>query len=129
VKAMADWRSKAFAAVEKAEKKRVPQTTAWGAQYHIRMTRPFRAFMKAAAETRGISMSGYARRALAKQIAADLGMPLVELLALTPYPPAFGKRLPDEAHQGIEKRARRDGRVMHVTVCLPDDGTGFGDWS
>jgi hypothetical protein len=127
--ATSSWQEKAFTAVEKAEKKRVPQVTAWGNQFHIRMSSPFKSLVRTAAEKRGISLVGYMRRAIARQVAADLELDFQHVVGLTPYPAAYGERLPDSAHLGITRREKRDGRVMHVQYCLPDDGTGFGDWS
>ena len=126
--ATSSWQERAFRAVEEAEKKRVPQVTNWGNQFHIRMSAPFKSLVRTAAQKRGISLVGYMRRAIARQVAADLELDFAHVTGFAPYPAAYGERLPDAAHLGIIRREKRDGRVMHVQICLSDDGTGFGEW-
>ena len=123
------WQEKAFRAVEEAEKKRVPQVTAWGNQFHIRMSSPFKSLVRTAAQKRGISLVGYMRRAIARQVAADLDLDFAHVTGFAPYPAAYGERLPDADHLTIVLRETRAGRVMYAQSCVPDDGTGFGEWS
>lgn len=78
-------------------------------QYGIPMHWMFRIYLRRAAQERGISMSGYVRRALAVFIARDLGMSYEELCALNRKPLAFG----DVGRRGLAQQ---------------DDGEGFGDW-
>lgn len=124
-----DWRQKALEAVARTEQKRRLQTTRWGSQFHIRLTPTFKSLVRMAAENRGITIVGYIRRAVAKQVAYDLGMEWHEVLIYSPYPAAYGEILPDDAHRVYVKRERRDGVVLRVLESVPDDGTGFGDWS
>lgn len=124
-----DWREKALAAVARTEQKRRLQTTRWGSQFHIRLTPTFKSLLRLAAESRGITIVGYVRRAVAKQVAKDLELDWDEVLIHSPYPAAYGEILPDDAHRLYVKRERRDGVVLSVLESVPDDGTGFGDWS
>lgn len=72
----------------------------------------FRPLIDEACYRRGISMAGYARRALAAMIAYDLDLPLEEVTKHMPYPTeyrAFG------------------GTGRHMKTA--DDGQGYGDWN
>lgn len=64
--------------------------------------------LHAAAEHRDISVGGYIRRAVARQIAEDLNMDWRTVLQYGPMPVGYGKR----------------GRAVKKN----DDGTGFGNW-
>jgi len=126
---MSDWKTKALAAVESGEKKRRLQKTRWGSQFHIRMTTQFKSMVWQAAEARGITLVGYMRRAIAKQVAIDLGLDWDEVIIHSPYPAPFGHVLPDDDHRISVLRERRDGQLHPSMECAPDDGTGYGDWS
>lgn len=65
-----------------------------------------------AARRRGISMAGYARRALAAFIAYDLGLPLEEVTQ-------YMSRATEYREWGAH------GRPL---VRINDDGSGFGRW-
>jgi len=95
------------------------QTTNWGTRLAIRTTPNFLALVHKAAGTRNINLGAYIRRSVARQLARDLGMPIKDVLKLTPYPAEYGKRLP--ASNFI--LTGNGGRI-----APPDDGAGFGDW-
>jgi hypothetical protein len=124
-----DWRVNVLTAVEKSEMKRRVQSTRWGLQFHIRLTPEFKTLIIAAAKRRDISLTGYIRRAVAKQVAADLGLPITEVLIHSPYPSAFGEKLPPEAYRIPVVRECRNGRLLPCAECAPDDGKGYGDWT
>lgn len=93
------------------------------------MTPQFKSMLRQASIARGITIVGYIRRAVAKQIAKDLGLDWDEVIIHSPYPAAFGHLLPDEDHRMYVVREKRDGRKHPSREAVPDDGTGFGDWS
>ena len=74
---------------------------------------PFLEMLDAAAYRRGMSIGSYGRRAVAKQIAADLGIPWTDVLRHCARPAPYGSKAPGRAPNGER------------TV---DDGTGYGDW-
>lgn len=73
-----------------------------------------------AAAARGMSMTGYARRAVCAFLASDLGMDFTDVCSLVPKPSPTGQsawgRLPGKAHP-----QKNPGRWV-------DDGEGYGDW-
>ena len=73
----------------------------------------FRALVMAACRKRDISVVGYVRRAVARQIAKDLNLPFEEVCLNFPAPSALGRRTYE----------------IVVSGPPPDDGTGFGDWN
>lgn len=75
--------------------------------------RPFRVHLDEACMRRGMSFSGYARRALAAFIAYDLGVPIEEILKHTAYPLEYHPNVP-----------RWNGKG-HKTS---DTGKGYGAW-
>jgi hypothetical protein len=72
---------------------------------------PFRVLLDEAAKRRGISMQGYARRAIGAFIAKDLGMRLPEVLKYCASPTAY-----------------RLGAGYGRQVKTEDDGRGAGPW-
>jgi len=74
------------------------------------------ALLRLAAEKRGITPTGYARRAIAAFVAADLDLPFEEVCGFFAYPMPPGKVLTDE---GVRLKKGR----------TKDDGQGFGSWS
>lgn len=74
---------------------------------------PFLTLIDAAAFLRGMSIGSYARRAVAKQIAADLAIDWTIPLRYCARPSPYGSRPPGRTPKGE--------RTM-------DDGTGYGDW-
>jgi len=95
-------------------------------QFHVQATRPLLQAVRAAAKLRGISASGYIRRAVTKQTAKDLGVSWESLLKETPYPAAYGKKMapPEKVRYSVEGSTDISDRL-----ASPDDGTGYGDWS
>jgi hypothetical protein len=61
---------------------------------------------------RGISMAGYARRAIAAMIAHDLGLPLSEVTKHMPYPTEY------RAFGGTGRNIKTE-----------DSGKGYGPWT
>lgn len=91
----------------------------WPARLTIVCDVQFRVLLRKAANARGISASGYARRAVAAFVAADLGMDLGQVCAHLPKPsPVEGnmRGLPREQHPRFNPGA------------WIDDGAGFGRW-
>lgn len=70
-------------------------------------------YVRQAAQGRGISIGAYIRRAVAYQVARDLGIPVTEILRHAAAPMPFGQ-------QGTPP-----GVKMHRTF---DDSTGYGEW-
>lgn len=72
---------------------------------------PFKTLIDEAAQRRGISLAGYARRAIAAMVAYDLGIPLEEATQHMPHPTEYR----------IGGGAGRPAKIV-------DKGTGFGPW-
>lgn len=73
--------------------------------------------LKQVAEARGIGIGSYVRRALAKQIAKDLGIDWTEVLVHCAQARDYGSRPPG---------ARKSQFGVRRTY---DDGEGYGDWT
>lgn len=78
---------------------------------------PMQIMLKRAAEARGIGIGSYAKRALAKQIAKDLGVDWREVLIHCAQAREYGSKPPG---------ARKSEFGVRRTF---DDGEGFGDWT
>lgn len=111
---MPDWRERVMAAVAESQAKRsgVIQRGRRTGQLILQFDREFNTALNLAAEARGITLAGYARRALARQIANDLDMDWTLLLSMCPAPLPYGS-------------TSRPG-TKHRTV---DNGEGYGDWT
>lgn len=72
---------------------------------------PFQVFFDEAASRRGMSLAGYARRALAAMIAYDLGIPIDTITKYMPRPTEY------RAGGGVGRQDKTE-----------DDGRGFGPW-
>lgn len=72
---------------------------------------PFQTYFDEAAHRRGMSLAGYARRALAAMVAHDLDIPIEEVAKYMPRPTEY------RAGGGVGRQDRTE-----------DDGTGFGPW-
>lgn len=108
----ADWRQNTLAAVASSQEgAKVVRTGRRRAQALLQFDVEFSRMLTEAARSRGISVAGYGRRALARQIAKDLGIDWAEALVYCPEPTPFGAR-----------QARRRERTT-------DTGEGFGDWN
>lgn len=99
--------------------KRRKQGNRWDVTMTIWMDFPLRLLFREAAERRGMSVSGYIRRAAVAYLCADLGVGWKDALQHVPYPAPAGGSLVRPA--SINPR-NRPGR-------LEDDGEGFGDWT
>jgi hypothetical protein len=97
----------------KAKRKRSGK---WGTYIGTRATPEFIALIHEACSQRDINLGAYIRRAVAKQVAKDLGVTWEEVLMYTPYPCSY--------------TGNRSLRVVAGTAntAEPDDGSGFGDW-
>ena len=96
---------------EKADKARISRHGGWVDVLSFRADRRFRKMVQLAAKGRNISMGGYMRRAIAKQIAQDSGVELSTILALTPFPSEYGKKSAQPKDKPV-----------------PDNGEGYGKW-
>lgn len=96
----------------KAQARRMKEPNGgWSSEMRARVSPAFMRFVHQAAKKRGMTYGAYIRRCVAFQMAKDLGIPVGDLLALTPYPSTYGS-----------KSARPKAEPT------PDDGTGFGSW-
>lgn len=97
---------------KKAEAKRVKEPNGgWTSEMRARVSPPFMRLVHQAAKMRGMTYGAYIRRCVAYRLSEDLGIPVAEILALTPYPSAYG---------GKSAAPKPEPR--------PDDGSGFGSW-
>lgn len=107
------WEDRTLEKVQQFLDARYPQGRR-GVNIQLYFDQPFMIYLRKAAKKRGISINGYGRRALAKQIAKDLGLPWETVLAHCPKPAGFGQ--PSVTAKGPSTKTR-------------DDGLGFGDWT
>lgn len=107
-----DWRENALETATESRKKNFRKAHRMVRQY-IYVDAPFRQALIEAAKSRNISIAGYLRRSVAKQIAKDLGIDWKDILVFTGKPMRFGTST-------FEK-----GESPHVR----DDGEGYGDWN
>ena len=80
-------------------------------QMHIYASSAWLTLLRRAARERDISMVSYVRRAASAFISYDLGVPLVDVVALTP-----AARQHNTAVGGAKEATQ------------PDDGEGYGSW-
>lgn len=78
---------------------------------------PFLTALRAAADSRGMSSAGYARRAVAAFVAKDLDLPFEQLTRNFSAP-----------HMRGEVLKRAPGEFRKAAGETEDDGKGFGDW-
>jgi hypothetical protein len=109
------WRERVIANVRhvQAEKSAVRTQGRRKAQIQVFFDPEFLSALHIVAKGRGMSIGAYARRALAKQIAKDMGVDWTLLLKHCARVTPYGSRPPGRAPNG-EKTA--------------DDGLGYGDW-
>jgi hypothetical protein len=90
----------------------------WPARLTVVCDIEYRVLLREAADRRGMSAAGYARRATTAFIAADLDLPFEVVAALTPQPapPEGTMTLPVE-----QRPIRNPGKWR-------DDGLGHGSW-
>lgn len=99
-------------AAQKAKQRRY-----WDSSLVIWFQLPWRTLVRQAADRRGMSVSGYIRRATSAYIARDLGLSMEEVVEHTPHPAPRGSVMRETGDKHPLARGR-----------LKDDGTGFGDW-
>lgn len=117
------WQDRVTTAVQDNERTKADRRGAgmrnWNARLTVVTDVELRPLLRQAANARGISVTGYVRRATAAFIAADLGVPFAEVCAHMPRPgPALGtmRGLPPEQ------------RPLHNPGRWIDDGAGYGAW-
>lgn len=103
------WRERAIAAV-RARQRSSKRSTERNNGLYLFFDDEMRVLLEEAAFRRGISLTGYARRAMAAFIAYDLDLPLPEVLQHHAKPAPYG-------HGG-------GGRLVRTQ----DDGAGMGPW-
>jgi hypothetical protein len=114
------WQARALAAVR--EHQRGLSSTVRSrreGQVQVFVDLEFLGALRLVAHQRGMSIVSYARRAIAKQIAKDLGVDWTVLLAYCTRPVPYGSRT------GGPPPRDADGKPMRSH----DDGTGYGDWT
>lgn len=112
----AEERTKARVNATEANKKRKAGRRRAGT-LTIEFDLPFQAYLKDAADTRGMPVNGYARRALAAFVAFDLGIPFEEVVQHFAAPMKRGDAL-----------RRDDGSTQAPSGSTSDDGEGYGPW-
>jgi hypothetical protein len=103
------WQERVLERVRERQRRQVSTRRRAGLQLAFDM--PFRHLLDEAAHRRGMSLSGYARRAIAAFVAHDLGLPFPYVTQNFPRVNPYGQVVP------LERGTR--------TV---DDGEGFGEW-
>lgn len=94
-----------------------------GIKIVFRASPGFRTLLDLARGKRGLSLAGYIRRSVSRQIAEDLSLPYLDVLKETPHPAPQGRRYAPALNTWERRRGGRDPRPM-----IPDDGTGYGEW-
>lgn len=113
-----DWAERLKERVDRtqAEKQRKARRTR-AANILLEFQIPFLIALREAAETRGMSSAGYARRAVAAFVARDLDVPFSDLTKNFPAPHLRGEVL-----------KRDPGEFRKAAGATSDDGEGYGDW-
>lgn len=120
--AIPGWQARITERVMNAQRERQARRGAgaknWPERVQIQMDLPMRHLLRRAADSRGMSITGYVRRAMCAFVAADLGMAFADVAKHTPYPvpPAGPLSIP------VEQRRPMDGGAW------ADDGLGYGTW-
>jgi hypothetical protein len=116
------WEGRLLALVETSERQKAATKGNGQRYWPVRMVVTsdieFRRMLNAAAAARGISASGYVRRAVAAFVAADLDLDFAAVVVHTPraVPTGGAMSLPPEQHPRLNPGP------------WPDDGTGYGPW-
>lgn len=113
------WQERALAAVKEHQRTLSPaRRSRRQGQVQIFTDLEFTGALRIVAHERGMSIVSYARRAIAKQIAKDLGIDWTLLLRyctrVVPYGSRTGGKPPRDADGNVERTF--------------DDGLGYGDW-
>lgn len=104
-----DWQQKVMAAVRARQRKDPTNRHKRPTQINVRGDVGFFAYVRRAAEQRGISIGAYARRAIGAFAAMDLDVPYEEVMRHCAAPTNYGEQ----------------AGFRPVTA---DDGKGWGDW-
>lgn len=91
----------------------------WPARLNLVCDIEWRRLLRQAATARGMSSTGYARRAATAFIAADLGLPFEAVAAYTPRP---------SPSEGTMRGLPAEQRPIHNPGKWRDDGLGHGSW-
>jgi hypothetical protein len=91
----------------------------WPARLTVVCDIEYRRLLRQAANARGMSATGYVRRATSAFIAADLDLPFEAVVALTPKPTP-----PEGAMKGMPA----DQHPLRNPGKWRDDGLGHGVW-
>jgi len=110
------WQEEVLDRVRASERKKNPSGRRL-ASTTIDYDPPLAILLKQAAEARDIGVGSYVKRALAKQIAKDLGIDWTEVLIHCAQAREYGSKPPG---------ARKSEFGVRRTY---DDGEGFGDWT
>lgn len=113
-----DWEERLRERVERtqAEKQKKARRTR-PANILLEFAIPFLTALREAADSRGMSSAGYARRAVAAFVARDLGVPFESLTQHFSAP-----------HRRGEVLKRDPGEFRKAEGQTTDDGKGFGSW-
>jgi len=116
------WEGRLLALVETSERQKAASKGNGQRYWPVRMVVTsdieFRRMLQSAAAARGISVSGYVRRAVAAFVAADLEMDFTDVTTHLPraVPQGGPMMLPREQHPRLNPGP------------WPDDGAGYGAW-
>lgn len=106
-----DWRERALGRVRSRQRSSSRSTNRKHGIY-IFMDDPLKVLVDEAAFRRGISISGYVRRAMSAMIAKDLGLPFTEVCKYAALPNSY-----------------KQDRFGNRRPYSQDDGKEFGQWS
>ena len=104
---------KVDALMEETKKKTKKGFDYRGARFALRVSPTFIALTHRAAIARNISLAGYIQRALARQLADDLDIPVREILAAATAPGVY------DVNSGVHRYVPKG----------PDTGEGHGTWA
>lgn len=115
-----DWEDEIIQRGRKTEAKRRRSLMAFNVDIGMRIA------LVAAAETRGMSMSAYARRAIAAFVAKDLGLPFESITKFCPSVEDPENLTTKQA----KARAVAHGKIYRgaAVEITHDDGLGYGSW-
>lgn len=115
-----DWQETITAAVRASEGSRRRPAMTFNVDIGLRL------MLGAAAESRGMGASAYARRALCAFIAHDLGLPFDSVTKFCPAVDDPDNLQAKQAKGGAIRAGKlhKGGKISHTR----DDGTGYGSW-
>lgn len=113
------WEQRLMKRIQSNPKKRRSEGK-WGTAISFSASLELRHLLAKVCQERDINRSGYIRRAVVRQVARDLNMPVQEVLRLTPKPTRWGVTAAPRVQKGV--------KGAQTWEFPPDDGTGFGRW-